>query len=91
MPRTTYRNPWHHSGHLDSPEFFSTDKPALLWEGCEIFHVLPEQWDVVKSGTCITQRAGLKGAKQAAEVVADLPMPSYLDVQERMLEKYGRI
>jgi hypothetical protein len=84
----TYRNPW---ARLTEPATYKTDKPAILHAGCEIYHVLPEQWDVVKAGTCIAQRAGLAGAKLCAEAVEDLLMPTYVDVQERMLAKWGRI
>ncbi|MFA5165383.1 MAG: hypothetical protein WC481_07460 [Candidatus Omnitrophota bacterium] len=76
----TYRNPW---AKIGEPEDYTTSAPPIEWAGCEIYHVLPKQWDVVKAGTCIAQRAGLGGAKAAAEIVADLLMPTYEDVRER--------
>jgi hypothetical protein len=91
VPRlTSYRNPWHHPGS-NTREDYSTDKPGIAHAGCMIYHVLPEQWDVVKAGCCITQRAGLGGAKLCAEAVVDLIAPTPDDVHERMLEKHGHL
>jgi hypothetical protein len=35
--------------------------------GLAIYKRLPNCWDIVRDGVCICQRAGPKGAKEAAE------------------------
>jgi len=76
-----YKNPWARNG--EPREYVRQCPPPQIHCGCQIFHVLPKQWDVVKNGVCITQRAGLKGALAIAELVKDLATPSYEDVRER--------
>lgn len=77
----TYRNPW---AKPHEPQDYTRNCPdPIEHAGCQIFHVLPEQWDVVKGGMCIAQRAGLEGAKHAAELVVDLMFPTYMDIWER--------
>lgn len=84
----TYRNPW---AKPHEPQEYTRHVDPIEYMGCQIFHVLTDQWDVVKAGVCISQRAGRSGAIQCAEVVRDMEAPTYQDVRERMLEKYGRI
>jgi HD superfamily phosphohydrolase YqeK len=86
---STYRNPWHKDTLVDKGSTFSTDKAPILHAGCEIYERIPHCFDVVKAGCCITQRAGMDGAKQCAEIVADLLTPTPDDVRGRMIERYG--
>ena len=85
----TYTNPWHIPGNFYSPKEFTRDIKPIIHAGCEIYKVNKDQYDVVKSGVCIAQRAGLNGAKKCAEAVEDLPNPTYHDVWGRMMEKHG--
>lgn len=69
---TTYRNPWHKPGRPEyGPEFYSTDRAPRKYRGYLIYHRLPEVWDVVKDGVCVTQRAGLNGAMQAIDAILE--------------------
>jgi hypothetical protein len=66
-----YLNPWHkpEASHY-GPKMYETDVEPVKYLGYLIYQrVHGAVWDVVKDGKCITQRAGLNGAKQA---VADL-------------------
>lgn len=82
----TYRNPWAAQGQCDTIE---ARAEPVEHAGCQIFRALPTQWDVVKGGVCIAQRAGKSGAMRCAEVVADLLFPSFEDVRERILAVEG--
>jgi hypothetical protein len=65
---TTYRNPWHKPGRPEyGPEFYSTDRTPKEYRGYLIYHRRPEVWDVVRGGVCVTQCAGLGGAKRAVD------------------------
>lgn len=83
-----YTNPW--ARNNEPKEYIRFDKPTE-YNGCQIFHVHQNQFDVVKAGVCISQRGGLEGAKKCADVVADLMFPSFHDVRSQMLEKHGHI
>ncbi len=85
---TEYVNPW---AGLGERGIYATDAPGIAHAGCLIYHVKPQQWDVVKAGVCIAQLAGLERAKKCAEAVEDLMFPTYEDVRERMLQRHGRI
>jgi hypothetical protein len=69
MEKARYKNPWHkptdqHSG----PEFYSTREKPVEHAGHLIYErVDGSVWDVVKDEVCIAQRAGINGAKEAAE------------------------
>lgn len=65
-PMSTYSNPWHRPGQpQQGPREYSTDAKPIEYQGHQIFERLPGKcWDVVKDGTCVTQRAGLAGAKR---------------------------
>lgn len=82
----TYRNPW---AKPHEPQEYTRHVAPTEHMGCQIFHVLTDQWDVVKNGECIAQRAGKRGAMECAEVVEDLDTPTYEDVRARMLERFG--
>lgn len=63
----TYRNPWHRPAKI-GPASYTTEATPIEHGGYLIFErVAGHVWDVVKDGVCITQRAGLNGAKTAIE------------------------
>ncbi len=82
----TYRNPW---AKPHEPQYYIRNVEPFDHAGCQIYHALPDQWDVVKAGVCISQRTDRSGAIQCAEVVQDMEAPTYQDVRDRMLERYG--
>ena len=84
----SYRNPWSDPRY---PTDYNTDAEPVMHAGCEIYHVSPQQWDVVKAGACISQRSGLDGARLAAGSVSDNPAPTFDDVRERMMERHGHL
>lgn len=84
----SYKNPWFKVGQ--DPDYH-TDVEPITFEGYLIYHILPNQYDVVKNGVCISQRAGLNGAKLAAESVINISNPTYEDVYDRMMELYGHL
>lgn len=86
MTEHRYRNPW---AKPSEPQEYIRHVEPFNHAGCQIYHVHPDQWDVVKSGVCIMQRSGRSGSIQCAEVVQDIEAPTFEDVRERMLEKYG--
>lgn len=77
----TYRNPW---ALPYEPQFFETSVAPKLYAGCEIYH-RGGGYDVVKAGTCISQRCTLVGAMGTADTVADLLAPTSDDVHDRMM------
>lgn len=82
----TYRNPW---AKPHEPQEYTRNVEPFDHAGCQIYHVLPDQWDVVKAGVCIAQRVTKSGAMYAAELVDDLLAPSFHDVRERALAETG--
>ncbi len=73
MSAAAYRNPWHRpeAPTLYGPAMYSTTAKPVQHAGHSIFERIPGcVWDVVRDGVCVTQRAGLNGAKRAAEQVA---------------------
>jgi hypothetical protein len=69
-----YRNSWFRSGETrGDPEYYETDARATEHAGCLIFERIKGRvWDVVRDGTCLAQRAGPSGAREAAErITAD--------------------
>lgn len=66
----TYRNPWHKTNGGYGPAMYETSAKPVVYGGYEIFErVAGHVWDVVKDGVCITQRAGINGAKQAIDAL----------------------
>ncbi|SDF83107.1 hypothetical protein [Thalassobaculum litoreum] len=63
-----YRNPFH-KPHDSSygPAIYETDATPEEYGGYLIYRRLPNCWDVVKDGVCITQRAGPNGARRAID------------------------
>jgi hypothetical protein len=82
MSEHRYRNPW---AKPHEPQDYTRNVDPIEHKGCLIFHVLPDQWDVVRDGVCIAQRVSLDGAKYAAEMVRDVTAPTHEDVWERQL------
>lgn len=81
-----YGNPW---AREYEPKHYTSNAKPVEHAGCQIFRVHPSQYDVVKSGMCIAQRVGLSGAKLCAEVVQGMDAPTFEDVRERMLARFG--
>jgi len=52
-----------HSG-LYGPEFYETDVTPTAYKGFEIYRRLTECFDCVVDGVCVSQRAGINGAKR---------------------------
>lgn len=69
----SYTNHWHNPlNAIYGPAVYVTDAKPVLHAGCELYERIPGPvgrcvWDVVRDGVCIHQRAGLNGAKRAAE------------------------
>lgn len=66
-----YGNPWHKPGRQEyGPATYETAAAPVAHACAQIFERVPGRvWDVVVGGVCVTQRAGLRGAKQAAEAL----------------------
>jgi len=68
-----YKNPWHSKRDRFSKSHFETDARPIKYGDCIIYHRIRstskggDVWDVVLNGLCVTQRAGLNGAKQAID------------------------
>lgn len=69
----TYRNPWHQANGNTGPEFYRTDAKPSEHRGFLIYERLPRSFEVVKDGTCLTQRAGKSGAISAIDNLLDNP------------------
>ena len=65
----TYKNPRYQFGLPQyGPAEYSTDATPKEYKGYLIFErVRGHVWDIVKDGTCVHQRAGLNGAKEAID------------------------
>lgn len=79
-----YVNPW---ARPTEPAEYVRHVEPVEYNGCQLFHVLPMQWDTVKSGVCIAQRVSLEGAKHAADLVEDMTRPEYTDVWRKTYEE----
>jgi hypothetical protein len=66
-----YRNPWHQGAdkvNAYGPPLYTTDVKSKEYKGHLIYERIKGMcWDVVKDGVCVTQRAGLSGAKKAID------------------------
>ncbi len=64
-----YRNPWYREGQYNhGPEFYETEARPVRHADCLIYQrIRGACWDVVRDEVCVAQRAGLEGAKRAAE------------------------
>jgi hypothetical protein len=75
--KATYRNPWHKSNGTQGPQFYETEAKPLEYAGCLIYErIRGACWDVVRDGVCLHQRAGLNGAKAAAEMAREHDYPT---------------
>ncbi len=65
----SYQNPWHNPIKPEyGPAFYSTGAKPEPYMGYLIFQRIERVvWDVVKDGVCVTQRAGINGAKRFIE------------------------
>lgn len=65
----TYKNPWHKPQNpIYGPENYLTESKPILYRNYLIYErIAGHVWDVVKDGECITQMAGLNGAKRAID------------------------
>lgn len=69
---TSYRNPWHRpDAPMYGPARYETTARPVEYRGHLIFErIRGTCWDVVKDGACITQRAGINGARSAVDALA---------------------
>lgn len=75
----TYRNPWHKPGRSEyGPQFYETTAKPRAHAGALIYERVPGCiWDVVVDGVCVTQMAGPRGAREAAESLCLPPIGSH--------------
>lgn len=71
----TYTNPWYKPGKPEyGPPTYETRAVPMEYHGYLIYERIPGTcWDVVKDGACVTQRAGLSGAKWFIDARVCLP------------------
>lgn len=70
MTKVSYGNPWHKPGRPEyGPEFYQTDANPSEYRGYLIYHRTMSVWDVVDNGVCVTQRAGINGARSAIDKI----------------------
>lgn len=63
-----YRNPWHRPGHAETgPLEYETEARPASYRGFLIYRRLPQVFDVVRDGACVTQMAGPQGARSAID------------------------
>lgn len=72
MKRHRYRNPWHNPAQSSprTAEFFESDNAPIKHSGVLIYRRgrgPTAVFDIVISGVCVAQRAGLTGAKSAID------------------------
>jgi hypothetical protein len=65
----TYKNPWHNPYDIQyGPAMYETDVKPFEHSGRLIYErIKGHVWDVVLDGVCQSQRAGKRGAMEAAE------------------------
>jgi hypothetical protein len=79
MGKATYSNPWHRDGARNGsgPAAYETSAKPTEYRGFLVYErVKGHVWDVVRDGACVTQRAGLNGAREAIDAMS--PPPSSL-------------
>jgi len=62
----SYSNPWHKGGKGFGPEFYNPERKVMSHCGFDIFY-RAGCFDVVQSGSCHTQMAGINAAKRWCE------------------------
>lgn len=76
----TYKNPWHDpKTNLYGPAQYETNAEPHLYRGFAIYQRVPGVWDVVFGSTCLTQRAGLRGAKGIIDQYLDGPQDFFTE------------
>lgn len=65
----TYQNPWHNQDDRYSRPLFECEKRPTEYKGYKIYHRIKDCFDIVKDGVCISQMAGLNGAKKAIDKI----------------------
>jgi hypothetical protein len=64
----TYKNPWHKTQDKHcGPEFYQCYSAPKEYKGYNIFHRLPQVYDIVKDNVCVSQYAGPNGARKAID------------------------
>lgn len=66
-------------GKSYSTKTFTCNVKPIFHADCEIYKRHKDHFDVVKSGVCIAQRAGLENAKKCAEAVKDINSQAELE------------
>lgn len=63
---TTYRNPWHKIGRPEygPAVYHTTARPMQMGSALVYERVKGHVWDVGVNGVCVTQRAGINGARR---------------------------
>jgi hypothetical protein len=62
--KARYKNPWHKPlKPMYGPEFYETEVDPIEYRGYLIYERLPAVFDIVRDGVCLSQYAGLNGAK----------------------------
>jgi len=75
---TKYQNPWHDPlKPYHGPECYHTAVEPEEYKGFLIYHRTPLVWDVVLDGVCVTQRAGINGARKYIDQHAAGDVPHY--------------
>lgn len=70
----TYQNPWYKPRRPEfGPKRFATTAKPMEYRGHQIYHRLPQVFDVVRDGVCISQRAGMGGAKRHVDELVGSP------------------
>ncbi len=59
-----YRNPFHNANYTGSKPVIETGARPKEYRGYQIFKIHDQNYDVVKDGVLVTQRAGPNGARQ---------------------------
>jgi hypothetical protein len=83
MDRTTYTNQWHKPNQPEyGPAVYETDAPAEEYREFEIYNRQAAVWDVVKDGVCVSQCAGINGAKRQIDNYLDGTGIHYLSIPD---------
>ena len=73
---TSYQNPWHDPRDPKyGPVCYTTSVKPTAYKGFLIYNRIPAVYDVVLDGVCVTQRAGLIGAKSYIDKHAAREVP----------------
>ena len=74
--QATYKNPWHNpSNRHAGPEVYTTDAHPTKYRGFLIYHRINstvkggDVFDIVKDSVCVSQYAGMAGAKNHIDIL----------------------